>query len=102
MQRTYKFPPPTSLIALSLTVQGYDDPQTEADRRAQRCIVASLSSQFPNITIIGEEVGRLHVRCALEKSCFFFSKVARDCPEQQQTGLNARNDLKLKLLNFIA
>ena len=56
-------PPPsspasTSLIALSLTVtQGYDDPQTEADRRAQRCIVASLSSQFPNITIIGEEVG---------------------------------------------
>lgn len=37
--------------------QGYDDPQTEADRRAQRCIVASLSSQFPNITIIGEEVG---------------------------------------------
>ena len=61
MQCTYKFSPspaPTSLIALSLTVtQGYDDPQTEADRRAQRCIVASLSSQFPNITIIGEEVG---------------------------------------------
>ena len=65
---TSSSPSPTSLIALSLTVQGYDDPQTEADRRAQRCIVASLSSQFPNITIIGEEVGRLHAKCIWEKS----------------------------------
>lgn len=29
--------------------------QTEADRSAQRCIVASLTSQFPNVKIIGEE-----------------------------------------------
>lgn len=39
-----------------LTVQGYDDPQTEADRRAERCIVATLTTRFPNITVIGEEV----------------------------------------------
>jgi len=29
--------------------------QTEADRSAQRCIVTSLSRQFPTVTIIGEE-----------------------------------------------
>lgn len=29
--------------------------QTEADRAAQRCIIASLSKQFPDIAIIGEE-----------------------------------------------
>jgi 3'(2'), 5'-bisphosphate nucleotidase len=29
--------------------------QTEADRSAQRCIVTSLSRQFPSVTIIGEE-----------------------------------------------
>lgn len=33
---------------------GYD-PQTEADRRAQYCIVQSLQKHFNNITIIGEE-----------------------------------------------
>lgn len=32
-----------------------NDLQTEADRSAQRCIVASLSKQFPDVTIIGEE-----------------------------------------------
>ncbi|CAB3405485.1 unnamed protein product [Caenorhabditis bovis] len=31
------------------------DPQTEADRRAQFCIVQSLQSRFKNLTIIGEE-----------------------------------------------
>lgn len=36
-------------------MQGKDDLQTEADRSAQRCIVASLSNQFPNVRIIGEE-----------------------------------------------
>ncbi|XP_074603690.1 3'(2'),5'-bisphosphate nucleotidase 1 isoform X2 [Brevipalpus obovatus] len=36
--------------------KGVDDFSTEADRRAQRCIVASLSKGFPKITIIGEEV----------------------------------------------
>ncbi|XP_076260385.1 3'(2'),5'-bisphosphate nucleotidase 1 [Rhynchophorus ferrugineus] len=34
---------------------GVNDLQTEADRSAQRCIVASLLKQFPNVTIIGEE-----------------------------------------------
>uniref|UniRef100_A0A8R1DN03 3'(2'),5'-bisphosphate nucleotidase 1 n=1 Tax=Caenorhabditis japonica TaxID=281687 RepID=A0A8R1DN03_CAEJA len=33
---------------------GYD-PQTEADRRAQFCIVQSLQQRFKNINIIGEE-----------------------------------------------
>ncbi|XP_065919220.1 3'(2'),5'-bisphosphate nucleotidase 1-like isoform X3 [Dysidea avara] len=36
-------------------MKGFDDPQTEADRQAQRCITTSLSRKFPNITIIGEE-----------------------------------------------
>lgn len=31
------------------------DPQTEADRKAQRCIVASLSKRFPGVAVIGEE-----------------------------------------------
>lgn len=30
--------------------------QTEADRAAQRCIIASLHKQFPKVAIIGEEV----------------------------------------------
>ncbi|KAL4238494.1 3 5-bisphosphate nucleotidase 1 [Mactra antiquata] len=34
---------------------GKNDLQTEADRSAQRCIVASLHKQFPNIAIFGEE-----------------------------------------------
>lgn len=29
--------------------------QTEADRSVQQCIIASLSKQFPNVQIIGEE-----------------------------------------------
>jgi len=36
--------------------QDTDNPQTEADRRAHRCIVSSLTARFPNITIISEEV----------------------------------------------
>ncbi|CAG9863261.1 unnamed protein product [Phyllotreta striolata] len=32
-----------------------NDVQTEADRSAQRCIITSLSKQFPNVSIIGEE-----------------------------------------------
>lgn len=38
-------------------LQGLDasDLQTEADRSAQRCIVASLMKQFPDVTVIGEE-----------------------------------------------
>ncbi|XP_037091967.1 3'(2'),5'-bisphosphate nucleotidase 1-like isoform X2 [Pollicipes pollicipes] len=34
---------------------GINDLQTEADRSAQRCIVANLARQFPRLTVIGEE-----------------------------------------------
>jgi 3'(2'), 5'-bisphosphate nucleotidase len=40
---------------LGVVHKGYDDPQTEADRRAERCIVATLTTRFPHVTIIGEE-----------------------------------------------
>ncbi|XP_058811882.1 3'(2'),5'-bisphosphate nucleotidase 1 [Topomyia yanbarensis] len=40
---------------LGIVEKGKDDLQTEADRSAQRCIVASLTKLFPNVTIIGEE-----------------------------------------------
>ena len=33
------------------------DPQTEADRSAQRLIIGSLSKLYPDLVIIGEEVG---------------------------------------------
>ena len=32
------------------------DPQTEADRSAQRLIIGSLSKLYPDLVIIGEEV----------------------------------------------
>lgn len=32
-----------------------NDPQTEADRRAQQCIVGNLIRKFPKLTVIGEE-----------------------------------------------
>ncbi|XP_046401412.1 3'(2'),5'-bisphosphate nucleotidase 1 isoform X2 [Ischnura elegans] len=40
---------------LGIVEKGKNDLQTEADRSAQRSIIASLSSQFPGIRIIGEE-----------------------------------------------
>lgn len=40
---------------LGVVDKGVDDPQTEADRRAQRCIVGHLQRQFPRLRIIGEE-----------------------------------------------
>lgn len=40
---------------LNIVEKGKNDLQTEADRCAQRCIIANLSHLFPNITIIGEE-----------------------------------------------
>jgi 3'(2'), 5'-bisphosphate nucleotidase len=40
---------------LGIVEKGKNDLQTEADRSAQRCIVTSLSRQFPTVTIIGEE-----------------------------------------------
>lgn len=40
---------------LNIIDKGKNDLQTEADRSAQKCIIESLSRQFPDVTIIGEE-----------------------------------------------
>ncbi|CAH2983429.1 unnamed protein product [Chilo suppressalis] len=40
---------------LGIVEKGKDDYQTEADRSAQKCIIASLSAQYPKLCIIGEE-----------------------------------------------
>ncbi|KAK3778635.1 hypothetical protein RRG08_016612 [Elysia crispata] len=40
---------------LGIVEKGKNDLQTEADRAAQRCIVASLHKQFPKVAIFGEE-----------------------------------------------
>ncbi|KAK6621539.1 hypothetical protein RUM44_001346 [Polyplax serrata] len=40
---------------LAIVEKGKNDLQTEADRSAQKCIISSLTKQFPNIHIIGEE-----------------------------------------------
>ncbi|XP_055677556.1 3'(2'),5'-bisphosphate nucleotidase 1 [Lutzomyia longipalpis] len=40
---------------LGIVDKGKDDLQTEADRSAQRCIVASLNRHFPKVKVIGEE-----------------------------------------------
>lgn len=40
---------------LGTVEKGIDDPQTEADRRSQRLIVASLARLFPRVQVIGEE-----------------------------------------------
>jgi len=42
---------------LGIVDKGKNDPQTEADRSAQRCIIASLTKKFPTVKIIGEEGG---------------------------------------------
>lgn len=43
------------IILFLVNFQGKNDLQTEADRAVQRCIIASLSKQYPGVTIIGEE-----------------------------------------------
>ena len=40
---------------LDVVDKSVHDYQTEADRRAQRCIVSTIASRFPNITIVAEE-----------------------------------------------
>ncbi|XP_046557871.1 3'(2'),5'-bisphosphate nucleotidase 1-like [Haliotis rubra] len=40
---------------LGIVEKGKNDLQTEADRSAQRCIIASLHRQFPKVAIFGEE-----------------------------------------------
>ena len=34
---------------------GADDLQTQADRSAQNCILASLAAQYPGLKVVGEE-----------------------------------------------
>ncbi len=51
-----------------LLYQGINDPQTEADRRAQRCIFATLKQRFPQLAIIGEEV---YINYYVQYSTFF-------------------------------
>lgn len=40
---------------LNTVDKGGMDPQTEADRKAQRCIINTLANRFPSMTIYGEE-----------------------------------------------
>ncbi|XP_074648322.1 3'(2'),5'-bisphosphate nucleotidase 1-like [Tubulanus polymorphus] len=40
---------------LGIVEKGVNDVQTEADRSAQRCIIASLNKQFPGMCVFGEE-----------------------------------------------
>ncbi|GAB6020513.1 hypothetical protein CHUAL_003198 [Chamberlinius hualienensis] len=40
---------------LGIVQKGWNDLQTQADRSAQQCIVASLIKQFPGVKVIGEE-----------------------------------------------
>ena len=42
-------------LCFSHCLQGGNDPQTEADRRAQKCIVTTLETRFPGLCIVGEE-----------------------------------------------
>ena len=43
---------------LGIVEKGINDLQTEADRSAEKCIVASLKAQFPGIVTVGEESGK--------------------------------------------
>ncbi|XP_050530331.1 3'(2'),5'-bisphosphate nucleotidase 1 [Daktulosphaira vitifoliae] len=43
---------------LGIIDKGENDLQTEADRSAQRCIVASFKNLYPNIKIVAEEVDK--------------------------------------------
>lgn len=70
--------------------KGKGDLQTEADRSAQRCIIASLSKQFPTIKIIGEEGGSdLNVCNDWLVAEYDQELLNQKCPEQF---LNASDD----------
>lgn len=58
LQRNKYSRPTNYLKNFSNTLQGSKnnfDPQTEADRSSQKCIIASLTKQYSNLKIIGEE-----------------------------------------------
>jgi len=52
-------------------LQGINDVQTEADRRVQHCILASLNKLFPNVTVIAEEV-KHYTACNICPSTYSF------------------------------
>ncbi|XP_060521233.1 3'(2'),5'-bisphosphate nucleotidase 1 [Cylas formicarius] len=64
---------------------GKNDLQTEADRSAQRCIVASLVKLFPDVTIIGEE-GPVHETDEVPSDWIVTDLdagvLASDCPDE--------------------
>ena len=51
------------------------DPQTEADRRTQQCIISSLRKQYPNVHIIGEEVVHFDIYSVGQKKTGRFLEV---------------------------
>ncbi|CAC5396225.1 cysQ [Mytilus coruscus] len=63
--------------------KGKNDLQTEADRSAQRCIIASLHKQFPKVSIFGEETLDPSEKIPEEMFELGFSEevLAHDCPE---------------------
>lgn len=48
-------PPSTYFSEFLQGINNDYDPQTEADRSSQKCIIGSLSKQYSNLKIIGEE-----------------------------------------------
>ncbi|KAM3184276.1 hypothetical protein ACTXT7_008686 [Hymenolepis weldensis] len=71
---------------LGIVDKGINDLQTQADRSVQHCIVSSLSKQFPEICIIGEEelgdTEQPHSRIVEELDC---SVLFKPCPENLKT-----------------
>ncbi|VVC27269.1 Inositol monophosphatase, conserved site,Inositol monophosphatase-like,Inositol [Cinara cedri] len=70
---------------LGIIDKGENDLQTEADRSAQRCIVASFKSLYPNICIIAEEVDKISQNLDVPKD-WLISELDKDildleCPK---------------------
>lgn len=64
-------------------MKGINDLQTEADRSAQRCIIASLSKAFPSLKIIGEEdLPDLNVSKEWLISDYDMDFLRQPCPEE--------------------
>ncbi|XP_076097512.1 3'(2'),5'-bisphosphate nucleotidase 1-like [Mytilus galloprovincialis] len=68
---------------LGIVEKGKNDFQTEADRTAQRCIIASLHKQFPKVSIFGEEALDPSEKIPEDLFELGFSDevLAHDCPE---------------------
>ncbi|XP_033736296.1 3'(2'),5'-bisphosphate nucleotidase 1-like isoform X2 [Pecten maximus] len=67
---------------LGIIEKGKNDFQTEADRSAQRCIVASLHKQFPKVSIFGEEqLGPEKIPADFIELGFSEDVLKHDCPK---------------------